>query len=86
MRLWWKSHFNNVVRSTEALILGLAVGIVVGAVVGSVLVPSVISSDQYLKPISVCGKATNVARIKITIHGVLSEVVCKDGRRFEITT
>ena len=85
MALLWKSPFNNVVRSKEALVLGLALGLVIGSIIGSLLVPTVIGNDQYVKPAQVCGKMSNVLRIKITVHGILSEVVCKDGRSFEIT-
>jgi hypothetical protein len=83
MPLFWKSPFNKVVRSTEALTLGLAVGLVVGSIIGSILIPTVITNDVYKTPITLCGKVSNVLRVKIQIHGILSEVECKDGRVFD---
>jgi hypothetical protein len=80
----WKSPFNKVVRSKEALIIGFLAGLVTGATLGGFVVPTVVKTDVYENPLELCGSVDNVELTVFYFHGTLKHVECKDGRKFRL--
>lgn len=81
--MWWKSPFNKIVRSKEALIIGLMTGLFVGAALGSFLIPTVIKSEVYVDPVKLCKGLDNVETVTFSFTGALQKVECKDSRIFD---
>lgn len=76
-----KDSFNKVVRSHEALILGLLVGVCVGIFL--MLNVSVFVKDENWKiPITLCGNVKNVQSSNFSYSGKIKHVTCKDKRTF----
>lgn len=77
----FKSPFNKVVRSHEALFLGLLLGFLLG-LVAIAFIPVVVDKDVYENPVSeaLCGKMDNIEYVRFDYLGRLQEVKCKDGR------
>ena len=76
--------FNRVVRSHEALILGLLVGAIVGVLL-MIFVTITIKQDNWKVPVAEahCGKVENVESATYTYTGKIIKVVCKDKRVFD---
>ena len=81
---FWKSPFNKIVRSKEALFIGLLLGLVLGAVVSGFLTPTKIKGKEYDNPIELCGAADKVKSVSVRFDGKLTEVECTDGRDFKL--
>lgn len=81
--MWWKSPFNKVVRSKEALIIGCMAGLLIGGVIGSFLISTVIKSEVYVDPIKLCEGLNNVETVTFSFTGALKKVECKDSRIFD---
>ena len=81
--MWWKNPFNRVVRSKEALIIGILTGLIVGGYVASFILPTVVKNDVYIDPIKLCGKAENIEAVTFNFTGNLEKVECKDSRVFD---
>ena len=79
----WKSPFNYIVRSKEALVIGLLVGVIIGGIIGAFLNPITIKGDVYDNPISLCEKKENVKSVVFSFQGKPTKIVCKDGRVFD---
>lgn len=79
----WKSPFNKIVRSKEALIIGLLTGMVIGGGVGSFLVPTVVKNEVYEDAIKLCDTIDNVEAVTFNFTGSLRRVDCKDSRSFK---
>lgn len=82
MSMWWKSPFNKVVRSKEALFVGLLTGLFIGGYVGSFLLPTVVKNEVYVDPIELCDKVENIESVTFDYTGELTKVECKDSRVF----
>ena len=78
----FKGKFNRVVRSHEALMLGLLVGVIAGVLL-MLMVNIQVKSDNWKAPIAQCGAGTdNVASASFSYTGKIKKVVCKDKRVF----
>lgn len=73
--------FNKVVRSHEALFLGLLLGIIVGVILMITLnIP--IKQDNFKSAVKLCGVLDNVKIVHVSYTGKLQRVVCNDQRTF----
>ena len=73
--------FNKVVRSHEALILGLLVGVTCGVLL-LIAITVMVKAPDLLAAIKLCEKKENVAAIRVSYAGKLKMVLCKDQRVF----
>ena len=75
--------FNRVVRSHEALILGLLVGAIVGVLL-MIFVTITIKQENWKVPLAedICGKVENIESVSYSYTGKVQRVVCKDKRVF----
>lgn len=71
----WDSPFNKVVRSTEALAVGILVGIVMGALI-MFFVPVSVHNQELTEAIKLCNDIDNVKVIRVTPTRDLINVEC----------
>ncbi len=76
-----KGKFNRVVRSHEALFLGLIVGAIVGVLL-MVTVNIPVKYENWKVPTTHCGSEKNVESASFSYTGKIKKVVCKDKRIF----
>lgn len=81
---FWKSPFNKVVRSKEALFIGLLLGLVVGGLISGLLMPTTIKGEEYNNPIEICGNVEKVETVIVRFDGKVINVECTDGRDFTL--
>ena len=74
-------EFNKVVRSHEALGLGLILGGFIGALV-LVFGNTPVKNEYWKVPIDLCKKVSNVETVNFTFFGKIHSVKCKDKRKF----
>ena len=76
-----KANFNRVVRSHEALFLGLLVGVIAGVLL-MVTVNIPVKHENWKVPITHCGSEKNVESASFSYTGKIKKVICKDKRVF----
>ena len=81
---FWKSPFNKIVRSKEAMIIGLLLGLVIGGTAEGFLMPSVVKGEAYNNPIELCDTVENIDKVTIRFDGKITKVECNDGRDFKL--
>lgn len=75
-------NFNKVVRSHEALFLGLLVGIIIGVLLMvTTVIP--IKYENWKTPITLCGSEKNIESISFSYSGKVKKIICKDKRVFK---
>ena len=74
-------EFNKIVRSHEALILGVLVGIIVGVILMALLNVS-IKHEKLTSAITLCGNVNNIDSIIVSNTGKIQKIVCMDQRVF----
>ena len=80
--MWlFEGPFNKVVRSHEALILGLLVGVVVGVIL-MISVNIAVKYENWKIPITLCNTEANVESVSFSYVGKVKKVTCKDKRVF----
>jgi hypothetical protein len=92
MALFWNSPTNKIVRSHEALIIGLLVGLLVGALLVIVFVTVTVKLEAYRNPARICSAIENVVHedhvtavdsVAYSITGKIKSVQCSDGRTID---
>jgi len=76
-----KWPFNKVVRSHEALLLGLLVGVIAGVLL-MIMVNIPVKYENLKVPTELCGGEKNVEMASFSYTGNIKKVVCKDKRSF----
>ena len=73
--------FNKVVRSHEALFLGLLVGVIIGVIL--MITVTIHVKNESLKAVNkLCDTIENVESVNFSYSGNLKRVICKDQRVF----
>ena len=80
--MWRKWPFNKVVRSHEALFLGLLIGVIVGVLM-MMMVNIPVKYDNWKVPATLCGSEKNVESASFSYTGKIQKVVCKDKQVFK---
>ena len=80
MSLIWKSPFNKIVRSEEALIIGIALGVILGVSM-LIFTPVHVHKEPYNNAATLCGGVDKVKEVDFTYTGKQSKVVCTTGLR-----
>ena len=81
--MWFKeTSFNKVVRSKEALILGLLIGVICGVLL-MINVTIQVKEGDWIVAIKLCEKKENVSTIHFSYMGTVKKVTCKDKQTFD---
>jgi hypothetical protein len=84
----WNSPANKIVRSHEALIIGLLAGLLAGALIVLLFVSITVKTEEYRNPARICSASkevhedhvTEVKKVVYSFTGEIIKIKCTDGR------